>query len=173
MAVTLSPRGARPDVEYTIVDPGVYTFELTTVREPRTEPNPFKRNDGSKKDEKEPAERTSVALEWTIRGDEEYDGEMVLCFYNLTLGTVEYPSALRPFVEVLSGERIDDEDEDAEFDLESYVGQRIQATLVHKQKKAGGTKMVLTAPVPIRKKKKAAPTPEPESEVEDDEDVFA
>jgi hypothetical protein len=162
MVTPLNPK--HDEVEYTIIDEGSYTFELTKAREPRTEPNPF-----------EPGkERTNVLLEWTCRDDEEFADETVFQFYTYSLGKEAYPSKLRPFVEALLGKKLTDDD-DEDISLPTLEGRRITATLKHTRRQNGGIKMVLESPLAPRKKKKAvAPPPvEDEDEDGDDEGVFA
>ncbi len=132
--------------DYEMPDQGVYTFELTLVNEPRTEPDIF--NEGK--------ERTTVCLEWTIRDDDDFGGTMVRQYYTLKLGNNDYPSKLRPFVKAMLGRDIED---DEEVDLDGMTGKSIQATITHKPNKAGAMRAHIEAPVPIRKKKGQKPLP--------------
>ena len=135
--------------DFEVIDEGFYAFELTGIREPRTEDNPFKPG----------STRTSVALEWTCRDDDDFDGVMVLNFYTLSLGTADYPSKLRPFVAALIGRAITDDDEEG-FDLEELIGGRLRATVRHYERKAGGVRAVLESPIAIKKSGRGKPKAE-------------
>ena len=140
--------------DWVLPDVGFYTFELTDVREPRTEPNPFKEGEM----------RTSIALEWTIRGDEEFDGVDFLNFYTLSL---HEKANLTPFVLALRGGKAFEEDED--LDLEEYIGRKIQGTITHREKKdKSGFRPIITSPVPFKAKKRR-PAPVVVEEDEDEE----
>ena len=159
-----SSKDFQGDAGWILPDEGFYTFELTGVREPRTEPNRYKPDEM----------RTSVALEWTIRNDEDYEGVDFLNFYTLSL---HEKATLTKYVKALRGGADFEEDED--LDLESLVGKKIQGVIVHKKKEKAvweegdpitseTHRPVITSPIPFKQKKRR-PAPVIAADDEDDE----
>ncbi len=152
-----SSKDFQSGTDWVLPDEGFYTFELTGVREPRTEPNRYKPDEM----------RTSVALEWTIRGDEDYEGVNFLNFYTFSLHDL---ATLTKYVKALRGGQPFEEDED--LDLEDLIGKRIQGTIVHRKKEkavweegdpitAETHRPIITSPITIKPKKQRPANPEP------------
>jgi hypothetical protein len=141
--------------DFEIVDEGHYTFEWMRGGdahngEPYEEPNIF--YDPSKPDNnKNKKSRWSVVVDFYVRDNEDWEGEFVRMWFNPTMGTIEYPSAMRPFVAAALGLKADEIDDEADYDTDDCETRRFQAMCVHKAKKNGGVKAVLEAPVPLKR----------------------
>ncbi len=137
-----------PANDYVLVDEDTYLFRLTDVGEPQTRDNPFYDPDGQDKNKPHRAKSTDIRLIWTIEDPQsDFHGEQVHQYYSLSLGSPDYPSKLRPFIAALTMAPVDD---NIEYDFDELIDRKIKATVRHHQKKSGGIRAVLEAPIAIR-----------------------